>query len=59
MSKLVSFLDGKKSIIGVVCGSVVWIARSQGWIDEKVADFLLGLILAGTGVAYRAAIKKR
>ena len=60
MKKLWAWLDGKKTVIGLVAGSVVGVLASAGAIslDNIYVQLVLLAIGLWTGVSYRAAIKK-
>jgi hypothetical protein len=58
MSKLVKFLDGKKTILGFVAGGVVLILSALEVLDAQTTAILEGIIVTWTGVSLRAAIAK-
>ena len=57
MSKVIAYLSGKKTYIGVVASAVYLVAIQAGWVDSN--EYVWGVIVAWTGVSLRAAIAKK
>ena len=51
-----SWMKGKKTIIGSVAGGLLAVAWSLGLIDDATAKVVLGLVATWTGVSLRLAI---
>ena len=58
LRSLSSFLDGKKTYLGVLVGAGVYFANGMGWVDEATATTAYAVIGAWTGIAFRQAVKK-
>ena len=58
MNRLIDFLRGKKTHIGMIGLGIVGLAASAKWIDATAAGILASLIGTWTGVSARAAIRR-
>lgn len=56
MKKILNFLNGKKTILGILVGAIYSIAISLGWVDNN--EYIWTAIVAWTGVSFRLAQKK-
>ncbi len=58
MAKVIAFLSGKKSYIGVVAGGILWTVWQLGYVPNEMAGIIAGVIMTWTGVSFRTAIGK-
>lgn len=56
MKNLLTYLEGKKTIIGVIAGAIYSVLISLGVVESS--DIVWTAIGAWTGISYRLAIKK-
>lgn len=56
MSKLKSFLSGKKTFIGIIAGAVYSVLIAQGLVEDN--QVVWTAILTWTGISFRLAISK-
>ena len=53
-----SWLKGKKTVLGSVAGGALVIAHALGWVDTQMAEMIGAAILAWTGISLRMAVAK-
>lgn len=56
MEKIVNYLNGKKTYIGILAGAIYSILVSAGVVENS--EMVWTLILTWTGVSFRAALNK-
>lgn len=56
MQKLLTYLEGRKTIIGIIIGAVYSVLISLGIVESN--EIIWALIATWTGVSYRLALKK-
>jgi len=54
--KLIDFLSGKKTIIGIVAGSIYSVLIALNYVEDN--QIIWTLIAAWTGISFRLALKK-
>lgn len=55
MNKVISFLEGKKTIIGVVAGAVYSVLIQQGVVENN--QYVWTAIATWTGISFRLAVR--
>lgn len=53
-----NWLDGKKTIIGVIGWGILLVAKGQGWVGPEAFTYWAAGLTAWTGFALRHAIEK-
>lgn len=51
MKSIWTFLDGKKSAIAAIAGTVLAWAQAKNWVDDSTAMMLAGVLTGITGIA--------
>ena len=57
MSKLSAFLSGKKTIIGIIIGSIYSILIALGYLPDNPIAW--SIILGWTGISFRLALNNK
>lgn len=57
MNKLVTFLNGKKTYVGLILGTIYSLLIALGVVESN--EFVWTLIVTWTGVSFRLALNKQ